>query len=40
MLSRIIHGCIQEALQYRISVYRKQAGNSETKNFHAEDTER
>lgn len=30
MLSRIIHGCIQEALPYRISVYRKQAGNSET----------
>lgn len=40
MLSRIIHGCIQETLPYRISVYRKQAGNSETKNFHAEDTER
>lgn len=30
MLSRIIHGCIQETLPYRISVYRKQAGNSET----------
>lgn len=27
---RIIHDCIQEALPSRISVYRKQAGNSET----------
>lgn len=30
---RIIHDCIQEALPSRISVIRKQAGNSESDDF-------